>query len=246
MMTAREKSVVQFGNTSIPYKIRRSPRRKTVAVSVDRQNGVMLTAPLEAGVPRLDRVVRDKARWILDRLRHVQQAEAELPEREFVSGESYQYLGRHYRLKVVRRAHSGEAKLERGWLVVPVSTHANESQRAELVRESLETWYRRHAAQRLPERVSHWHRRVGVPVPKVIVKNQLKRWGSCDSKGNIRFNWRIIQAPMRLVDYVVVHELVHLLHKNHTKDYWATLGRVMPDYEKRRHELRKVGPRLEW
>ncbi len=78
------------------------------------------------------------------------------------------------------------------------------------------------------------------------MKDQLKRWGSCDSRGRIRLNWRIIQAPMRLVDYVVVHELVHLLHKNHTKEYWALLGRVMPDYEKRREELRRIGPRLEW
>ena len=80
----------------------------------------------------------------------------------------------------------------------------------------------------------------------MLVRDQRKRWASCDKHGVIRFNWRIIQAPMRLVDYVVAHELVHLLHRDHTPEFCARLGRAMPDYEGRRERLRALGRGYEW
>jgi hypothetical protein len=80
----------------------------------------------------------------------------------------------------------------------------------------------------------------------VLVREQRTRWGSADAKSNLRFNWRIVQAPARLLDYVVAHELVHLLHADHTRDFWATLGRVMPDYEARREKLRVMGRAMVW
>ena len=114
------------------------------------------------------------------------------------------------------------------------------------VREAVVSWFRRHAAKRLPERVAAWRPKAGVPMPRVIVSDQQKRWGSCDRNGTIRLNWRIIQAPMRLVDYVVVHELVHLRHRGHGRDYWQAVGRVMPDSERRREDLRRRGVGLSW
>ena len=105
---------------------------------------------------------------------------------------------------------------------------------------------RSRAAERLPERVEAWRAKAGVAPPRVVVADQRKRWGSCDHRGTIRLNWRIVQAPMRLVDYVVVHELAHLRHRGHGRDYWRAVGRVMPDYERRRDELRKCGFALAW
>jgi len=93
--------------------------------------------------------------------------------------------------------------------------------------------------ERLPERVVTWAGRLGVDhTGGVLVRSQQRRWASCDAAGALRFNWRIIQAPVRLVDYVVAHELVHLVHRDHTQDFWRCLGRAMADYE--------LGPRLEW
>ena len=110
----------------------------------------------------------------------------------------------------------------------------------------LALWLRRRASERLPERVEPWRAHAGVPMPRVIVADQQERCGSCDQAGTIRLNWRIIQAPMRLVDYVVVHELVHLRHGGHGRDYWQAVGRVMPDYERRRRDLRERGALLVW
>ena len=240
-MTTMETSAVTFGNTTLPYSIRRSTRRKkTVAVTVDPTEGVLLVAPEHLTMKRLDAVVRQKARWIVQRLRHVQSNGTSLPPREFVSGESVLYLGRHYRLKVHPRGYE-TPKLRGGWLHVSAPGGPN---RTTQVREAVVSWLRQHAAQRLPERIETWYRKAGVPMPRIVIADQQKRWGSCDNRGTIRLNWRIIQAPMRLVDYVIVHELVHLRHRGHGSNYWQALGRVMPDYERRREELGKRGSDL--
>jgi predicted metal-dependent hydrolase len=107
-------------------------------------------------------------------------------------------------------------------------------------------WYRERARQRLDARVPIWAERVGVYPVSVLVRAQRTRWGSADARGNLRFNWRIVQASTRLFDYVVAHELVHLLHPDHTRDFWATLGRLMPDYETRREKLRVIGRAMVW
>ena len=242
-MTTLEKSVVAWGNTQVPYTIRRSTRRrKTVTVTVDSGGCVLLAAPTDFPTPELDAVVRRKAAWIEKQIRRVKSQSPPPGPREFVSGESVLYLGRHYRLKVCLHS-SGPAKLRGRWLHVPASTSEDQPDQ---VRAALISWFRLQAEGRLPERVSAWRTKFGVPMPPVLVASQRKRWGSCDSRGTIRLNWRIVQAPMRLVDYVVVHELAHLRHRGHGHDYWQAVGRVMPDYDRRREELRDLGGRLIW
>jgi hypothetical protein len=145
-----------------------------------------------------------------------------------------------HQLRIVMGAVTKVA-LTGGRLVVaaPVSSAA-------AVRRAVVTWYRHHAAERLLERAAIWAKKMGVPLPLVLIRDQRRRWGSCDPKDNLRFNWRIVQAPMRLVEYVVAHELVHLGHRKHTTAFWAALGRVMPDYEARRERLCQVRRRFEW
>ena len=238
-----ETSAITWGDTRLPYAIRRSARRKkTVAVTVDPSGDVLLVAPEDFSTSRLDAVVRRKAAWIVRHLRHAQSHDPPSSPREFVSGETVLYLGRHYRLKV-HPTGTGRAKLRGGWLHVPAPAGAQQTAH---VRTALVSWFRRHAAERLPERVEVWRSKAGVEMPPVVIADQQKRWGSCDRSGTIRLNWRIIQAPMRLVDYVVVHALVHLRHRGHGRDYWRALGRVMPDYERRREDLRQRGVGLAW
>jgi predicted metal-dependent hydrolase len=240
-----ERSEIQWGNTRIAYDIRRSSRRKTVGVMVAPPGQVLLTAPRDTPVERLDAVVHSKAQWIASRLRRVRPAEPKPSRREFVSGETFLYLGRQYRLAVQRGGVGAEVRLEHGRLRVSVPGAVSGDARAKVVREALEGWYREHARARLSERATWWAQRVGLPEPRVLVREQERRWGSC-SPGVVRFNWRIIQAPMRLVDYVVAHELVHLIHDDHGKEFWAALGLLLPDYETRREQLRTTGPRLLW
>lgn len=239
---------VRFGTTRIAYGVERSARRKkTVAVAVEPGGQVVVKAPVSTEPAKLDEIVRRKARWILERRKRQEELRPWPGEREHVSGESFLYLGRQYRLKVrPGRGAATRVRCERGWLVVDVEPGLGGSERAARVRAGLVEWYREHAARRLPERVAEWAPVVGVAPAGVLIREPRKRWASCDARGNLRFNWRLIQAPRRLVDYVVVHELAHLVHPGHGRDFWALVGRVMPDYEARREELRRLGRRLEW
>jgi predicted metal-dependent hydrolase len=241
-----EQSRVLFGATEILYTIRRSLRRRTVSIVVDANLGVSVSAPAATPVGRLDAVVLKKARWILKHLQEFAHLKDRLQPKKFVSGEAYLFLGREYRLEVVSQDGRGGPVVVGDSIQVPVGSHVAGSQPAAAVREMLELWYRLRAAETFLERVASWAPRVEVPVPRVVIRGQKRRWGTCDCRGAIRFNWRVVQAPERLIDYVVVHELAHLREKNHSKTYWALVGRILPDYRDRRKELNRLGPHLDW
>jgi hypothetical protein len=238
-----ERSEVLFGTTRIPFEIRRSGRRATVALAVH-GGALVVTAPAHATVDRLNSIVRGKAPWVAERMRAVYGVAENPGAREFVNGETFRYLGRQHRLRVVPDGGTGDVKLARGWLMVA----PRDAESPDRVREALVQWYRQHAEERLPEHVETWAKRVGVPVPTVLVRDQRRRWGSCNRAGELRLNWRLVQAPHALIDYVVAHELVHLAlgDEGHSPRFWARLGRVMPDYDSRRGRLRELGPALEW
>src|SRR5262249_12818918 len=129
---------------------------------------------------------------------------------------------------------------------VELAHDGGRSDKAARVRAALMTWYREHARGHLIEAVGRWARRLEVVPSAILVRDAPKRWGSCDARGNLRLNWRVVQASRRLLDYVAAHELVHPRHEHHSTAFWADLGRVMPDYEDRRAELRRVGGSFIW
>lgn len=237
--------VVLWGRTVIPFEIRRSAREKTVSIAVEPGGDVVVTAPQATEEERLHRLVREKAGWIVRRRRLLQTLEP-APTREFVSGETFLYRGRQYRLLVTTHAGPPEVKLERGRLLVPLPASIGESERPTHVEAALVDWYRRRADLKLPEQVAACAPRAGITSVPVQVVTQQKRWASCTSAGCIRLNWRLVQAPARLVEYVVLHELTHLRLPSHDEAFWAALGAVLPDYERRKEELRRMGPRLVW
>jgi predicted metal-dependent hydrolase len=240
-----ERSEVLWGTTRISFAVRRSARRKTVSLAVDARDGLVVTAPANTPAETLGSVVHARARWVVERLRQKSALPSPPPPRELVSGEGYRYLGRQLRLRLLVDAPPAPVILRQGWLELPLPAGLPEEQRRPYARAALVDWYRRLAASRLPEDTARWAQKLGVAAPRVIVSEPEKRWGSC-SKGVVRLNWRILQAPVSLIDYVVAHEVTHLLHEDHSRTFWATLGRVMPDYEARKVRLRELGPSLVW
>lgn len=244
--TSLERSEVRFGTKTIEYSIRRSVRRGTVSIAIDRNGDVLVTAPSPASVLRVDDIVHSKASWIIERLKKQRDLPPPPAEREFVSGETFLYLGRQHRLRLDWNQEPRPLRLESGWLRLPIPKHLGDEHRARFVRAALVDWYRRRAAEKLPRRLALWAEKVGLNLPDLLLVEPRKRWGSASASGTLRINWRIIQAPPSLVDYVLAHELTHLRHPNHTRHFWSALGRVMPDCDARKSRLRALGPELEW
>ena len=243
---AGESSAVQFGRTWLAYQIRRSRRRSTVSIAVVPKEGLVVTAPETATTGRLDELVRRKGAWIVRRLKRRSELSGALPEREFVSGESFNYLGRQYRLQVRPGAPGGRARLHGSYLSLILDASLPASQRGTAARAAVVEWYRSRGREYLPPRAALWARKLGLPDARIAVTEPPKRWGSTSKTGTVRINWRVLQCPAFLVDYVLAHELVHLIHEDHSRAFWATLGRIMPDYEQRKKRLREMGPRLVW
>jgi len=240
-----ERSEVMWGTTRIRYQVRRSARRRTVSLAIDPGLGLVVTAPEGTGVDRLDSIVRGKAEWVVEHLRRSSDLPPPLPAREFVSGEGFWYLGKQLRLRVIVGRSPGPIALRGGWLELPMLSDVPEEARPRVARAALIDWYRRRGEERLPEEVRRWAGKLDLNAPSVLIADQEKRWGSC-SLGVVRLNWRVLQAPKRLIEYVAAHEVVHLIHEDHSRAFWATLGRLLPDYESRKAALREMGPKMVW
>ena len=237
-MAEQEQGSVRFGATEIYYEVVRSKRRKkTVTLSLTAE-GLTVRAPVRFSSDALREVVQRRAAWILAKQSRLNELYAHFePPKRFVSGESLLYLGRQYRLKLVEDG-LGRARLSGGFLKVPKGE-------PERVRSTLIAWYTQQAERRLKERVALYSVKLGVTPTCLFIRDQQKRWGSCNAKGELRFNWRIMMAPLSLVDYVVVHELVHLEHMNHSKAFWRRLREILPDYQARHAQLARSGIRYQ-
>ena len=164
----------------------------------------------------------------------------------FTSGEKLPYLGRRYRLQVENTREDGvEVKLYQGKFIIKVGNDVTENKRRKRIKEEIIRWYRKHAQVKIRERVEKYQSQVGVEPNRIKVKKQRKRWGSCSSLGNLNFNWKLIMAPMSVVDYIVVHELAHLKHPNHSKDFWQLVEAIISNYKEKQEWLRINGRQLE-
>ena len=163
--------------------------------------------------------------------------------REFVSGETFHYLGRPYRLKVIQDASAVLSRVTAcgASFVAQVQPDASQPIRRVAMRDALRHWYRDHAKIDFPARAAVMAELLAIAPPPVRVVDQSKRWGSCDARGSIRLNWRLIMAPMTLVDYVIAHEACHVLEHSHSRRFWRLLETIMPDYEKRARQLDRLG-----
>lgn len=230
---------LQYGGSQIGFEVTRSGARDTIAVSVHPDGAVAVAAPKGIRLKRIQEAVSDKASWILQQQEAFRQLQRGFP-RQFISGECFYYMGRQHKLKV-RRSRAKDAvaeiRLYGGRFDVLVPSVVATEERAEFVRSLLVDWYRGRAAEMLPALVAHYSTSLGITEPALSVRQMAKRWGSSNGTDRITINWRILMAPRRLTEYVVAHELVHLVHNDHSRKFWRLLERLMPDSENRRQEL---------
>jgi predicted metal-dependent hydrolase len=175
---------------------------------------------------RIRDLVTKRTPWIKIKLQE-QSDRPNTPPKEYVSGETVTYLGKNYRLKVLI-GDQPSMKLRRGYVEATVTNTDIDSKST--IRSLLQDWYKSHAEKRLIEKTKRFAKVIGVDPSSVTVKNYKSRWGSCSAKGDISYNWRIILAPHSIVDYVVVHELCHMLEHNHSSKYWKHVERHVPNW----------------
>lgn len=217
----------------------RTKRKKTVSVKV-KEGKVSVVVPRSLSNIRIEELVTKKTRWIREKLQ-LHRESIPVKPKEYVSGECFSYLGRNYRLKV-ENGKPKSVRLKNGRLIVTLPGGAKSPDK---VKDALVQWYRIHADQKLQEKVDRYAKILGVQPASVGIKTFKSRWGSCSNTGHVLFNWKIIIAPNRIVDYVVAHELCHLIEHNHSPRYWKCVEGVFPDHRECKDWLRIQGRQLD-
>jgi predicted metal-dependent hydrolase len=215
------------------FEVVLSPRRRTMELSVERNGDLVIRAPEGATGERLEAFIREKRTWVYRKVAEKEALRHAVPVKEYVSGESFPYLGRSYRLLLVNR-QDVPLRLEAGRFRLLRSD-------AQVGRAHFIRWYTEHGRKWLRRRVHALASRVGVEPGVVDVRDLGYRWGSCGARRTLNFNWATVLLPPSIVEYVVVHELMHLRERNHTPDFWRRVERVLPDYARRKAWLAERG-----
>ena len=234
---------IRLGDTLVALNVRRSARRKKTVQILVEADGIHVIAPKNTPTGELEAIVRRRARWILTRLSEEQLA-AE-PKR-FLDGDTLPYLGRDVPI-AFKPAESvlPVVKFVQQRFEITEPMDLDGEARAESIRQAMIAWCRARAAERFSESVERWRPRLSSrSVPRVIIRDQRRRWGSCALDGTLRFSWRAIMLAPDLLEYIVVHELAHLTISGHSKEFWALVIQAIPDAQQRRRRLRETGRAL--
>ena len=237
MKTDCTKDIIQFGTRQIPYRLHRADRKRLrIVVSPDLTVDVFV--PENIDDEQAQTAIQKKAPWIVRALDELESYHPLPTPKRYVSGETFIYLGRQYRLKVAEIAEDEKrhAKLLGRflWVWVKDKTHT------ESIKRTVNDWYRTRAHEtfgRYIEKCYAIASRHGVPEPLLTVRAMCKRWGSCSASGRITLNVNLVQTPVHCIEYVIMHELCHLKHHDHSRKFYSLLTRCQPDWRKRKETL---------
>ncbi len=226
-MTRSQKLLPGLG--SLTYRLQISRRRRTVGLTVTDTGELLVHAPRGLALEAVHRVIKKNRAWIEKKQAERREAWARLED-----GKVY-YRGQALTLELVSQGPGGIRLV--GDTVLMCPERSSEDPWPQLL-----AWYRQEAAALLTKRVHHFAARMGLAPPRVEVRTWRRRWGDCRPDGRLRFNWRLVLLPLEILDYVVVHELTHLLVPGHPPRFWQEVSKSLPDYADRRRWLKAYGP----
>lgn len=223
---------------SLTFTLRRSERRKTIGITVDRDGSLVLRAPVECTDEHLKRVAKEKLLWTYTKLAEKKLLFRPTRPKKFIDGEGFYYLGESYRLLIIEPRCAGSQtlplKLKDNWFML----RRDERFRAE---QHFVTWYTHQAYNWIKTRVGRFAARVDVTPADIQVRRLGFRWGPCSPAGRLNFHWRTVLLAPEMIDYIIVHELVHLRERLHSRLFWRRVERVIPDYIQRKIWLSQHG-----
>lgn len=227
-LVSRDLRRVTLGDDPVDYLLVRRRWRRGVGFKVD-ENGLTVSAPATMPLVRIEALVRESERWILRKI--VEWRGRQVPPGAWHDGARVPYLGGGLTLRITAGSRTS---VERSGDELHVTVRATGGAD---VRRAVTAWYKRVALAYLHGRVAELALRAGLVPPKVFLSSAMARWGSCNSKREVRLAWRLIKAPGEMIEYVVCHELAHLRHMNHSRAFWADVERQCPDYRGLRERL---------
>lgn len=217
---------IELNGTDYPYHLVRS-NRKSIAIQVKTDGSIHVRAPYRVSTVEIERFLIKKKEWITNTVQRVSSARSTVRPVMFETGDPLYYLGKKYILEVNVTAGRKRAGItmtaER--IVMSLGPDIGKTERQAI----LEHWYRQQAGKLITEKAERFSRILSVTYAGIRIKEQKTRWGSCSSKGNLNFNWHIVMAPEAMVDYLVIHELCHLIHMNHSPEFWQCVESLCPE-----------------
>ncbi len=210
--------------------------RKTLSIIVERDRSVIVRAPKNTSNKAIEKEIEKRKRLIQKKIEHNQKYTYEKQTKEFVPGESLLYLGNYYKLDVLDDSIDGVIFDNKFFI-----SKASQKQANKLFKE----WYIKSANEIITPKAVSIAKQIGVKYNNINILDIKYRWGSCTPKDNIHFNWRIIKAPITVIEYIIVHELTHLLESNHTEEFWNRVSAKLPSYAKAKQWLKENGHELE-
>ncbi|SHL60356.1 hypothetical protein SAMN05444342_4226 [Haladaptatus paucihalophilus DX253] len=235
-----------IGQIVIPYEIDWERDRETISLSMDESMELTVCAPMTATLDDIETVLDDKQSWLMKTFYGLEKQANSPRDKEYMSGEKLVYRGRHYYLDV-ETGDVPEPQLsfdgDRFILTVHERDKPSDEVSVRRKRQAVEDWYYRQAEDDLPKRVDRYAPKLGAEGVTIAVCDLSRAWGEYEDE-SIRLHWRLVRAPVRIQDYVAVHELAHAKYDDHSAGFWNAVGSVIPDYEDRREWLRLNGPLL--
>jgi len=215
----------------------RSKRRKTIALIIDKDGQLIVRAPVYTSDGQIKRIVREKSAWIQRKQHEVKTKPAAARPKRFQVGEIFYYLGRGYPLEISMRRKP--LLILNGSFNLADCAHKDAPQ-------VFKEWYRERCREIITKRAAFHAQRLSLRYQRIRITSARTRWGSCSSKGNLNFSWRLVMAPLEVIDYVVVHELCHLKEPNHSNKFWTRVAAAMPDYRAHRRWLKDNGQKFNY
>lgn len=226
----------------IEYELAPGSTRRTTDVVIERNGRIVVRPPITHTPEQVDAVVESKRLWIYRNLAEWKDMNATAVAREWVNGETFLYLGSAYRLAFVSDQTS-ELMLRDGYF--RLSREVMETGGVDAAKHAFEHFYIEKGLHRLSGRVKFYTPKVGVDAPDVRVKDMGYRWASCGAKGTVNFHWKCMMAPSKIIDYIVVHELCHFHHQDHSDAFWNEVDKILPDWRERKDWLMRNGAGLD-
>ncbi len=214
----------------IEYKLIRSDKRKkTISLIINRKGEIIVRAPVKTSMDEIEDLLKAKKRWIEKRLSIKQTFTNN--KKEFVTGENFLYLGKEYTLEFVDNHNKKGITLKNGRFLISKEDKEN-------AKRLFIEWYKKAARELILDRLNFYKRQLGFIPSGMKITGALSRYGSCSGKNNLSFSWRLIMAPLNIIDYVIIHEICHIKEKNHGPHFWGLVESIIPDYKQRRKWLK--------